>query len=129
MPEAVDLARLRELRQALLALHKALLDAERVRYERVQGRISSPFEFLQLVLHDSWFAWLRPFSALVVQIDEWLDQEAASPEAATALVDQVRALLRPNEEGEESARQYFEALQAAPDVVLAHRGVMQLLKA
>ena len=129
MTTVISPARLQELRQALLALHKALLDAEKVRYERVQGRISGPGEFLQLVLHDSWFAWLRPLSAAVVQIDEALDQkEPATLEALTALVAQVRALLRPSEEGEEFARQYFEALQAAPDVVLAHRAVMQLLK-
>ena len=129
-PEPADATRLRELRHALLALHKVLLDAERLRYERVQGGISGAGEFLQLVLHDSWFAWLRPLSALAVQIDELLDQEEpALPGAGAALVEQARALLRPSEEGEEFARQYFEALQAAPDVVLAHRGVMRLLKA
>jgi hypothetical protein len=121
--------RLRAVRHALLELHKVLLEAERVRYERVQGRIRGPGEFLQLVLHDSWFAWLRPLSALVVQIDELLDaKEPATAAAIEALLEQGRALLKPTEEGEEFGRQYHEALQAVPDVVLAHREVMRLLR-
>jgi hypothetical protein len=121
--------RLRAVRHALLELHKVLLEAERVRYERVQGGIRGPGEFLQLVLHDSWFAWLRPLSALVVQIDELFDaKEPATAAAIEALLEQGRTLLKPTEEGEEFGRQYHEALQAVPDVVLAHREVMRLLK-
>src|ERR1051325_6370928 len=67
--------RLGAVRRALLKLHKALLDDERIEFERVRGRIASSGEFLQLVLNDEWFAYLRPLSALVVQIDELLDDE------------------------------------------------------
>ena len=38
----------------LLRLHKALLDDERVAYERVHGRIPSNGAFLQLALNDAW---------------------------------------------------------------------------
>ncbi|MEO5956194.1 MAG: hypothetical protein ABIR36_10970 [Nitrospiraceae bacterium] len=53
-----------QLRLALLHLHKALLDDERVSYERVYGRIASNGEFLQLLLGHAWFAWLRPLSSI-----------------------------------------------------------------
>jgi hypothetical protein len=43
-------AHLDNLSRALLRLHKALLDDERVSYERVHGRIPSNGAFLQLVL-------------------------------------------------------------------------------
>jgi hypothetical protein len=49
-------AHLNRIFQALLRLHKALLDDERVSYERVHGRIPSNGAFLQLVLEDAWFA-------------------------------------------------------------------------
>ena len=55
--------RLREVSGALLRLHKALLDDERAQFERVRGRIESSGQFLQLVLHDEWFAYLRPRGA------------------------------------------------------------------
>ena len=54
----------------LLRLHKALLDDERVSYERVHGRIPSNGAFLQLALNDAWFAWLRPLSQLIAKLDE-----------------------------------------------------------
>ena len=40
--------RLTELRLALLKLHKALVDSERVGYEKTIGKIQSPNHFLQL---------------------------------------------------------------------------------
>src|SRR4051812_20535657 len=54
--------RLNETRDALLNLHKALVDSERVRYEKVVGEIKSPSHFLQLLTDDPWFAWLHPLS-------------------------------------------------------------------
>lgn len=113
--------RLSRVRHALLRLHKALLDDARVEFERARGRIESSGQFLQLVLNDEWFAYLRPLSALVVQIDELLDAEEATEREADALVAQSRAMLRPDEGGPEGlGEKYRAALQRSPDVVLAH---------
>ncbi|HQV47302.1 MAG TPA: hypothetical protein PL109_12760, partial [Nitrospira sp.] len=69
------------LSRSLLRLHKALLDSERVSYERVHGRIETNGAFFQLVLGDAWFAWLRPLSQLMVKIDE-LSEEKEIPDRA-----------------------------------------------
>lgn len=119
---------LAELTRALLRLHKALLDDERQSYERVHGRIESSGAFLQLVLGDPWFAWLRPLSQLMVKLDELdenRDQEAS--EDVTATLASARVLLTPSEEGEGFGRQYYDALQRSPDVGLAHAEVRALL--
>jgi len=121
--------RLRGVSRALLRLHKALLDDERAQFERVRGRVESGGEFLQLVLHDGWFAHLRPLSALVVQVDELLDAEAATKEEADALVAQARAMLKPSETGNEFERRYDAAVQRDPDVIFAQRDVLRLLTA
>ena len=121
--------RLRGISHALLNLHKALLDGERVEFERVRGRIESSGEFLQLVLHDEWFAYLRPFSALLVQIDELLDAEEATRAEADALIAEARAMLKPSEAGSEFERRYYAALQREPDVILAHRDAVRILSA
>jgi hypothetical protein len=120
--------RLREVRRALLRLHKALLDDERVQFERVRGRIASSGEFLRLVLHDEWFAYLRPLSTLVVEMDELIDAEAATKEGADALIAQARAMLKPSETGNEFERRYYAAIQREPDVIFAQREVLRLLK-
>jgi hypothetical protein len=115
--------------RALLRLHKALLDDERVSYERVHGRIPSNGAFLQLVLGDAWFAWLRPLSQLMATLDE-LGEEGESPDGtgiATSIAS-IRTLLIPSEEGEGFGRQYYDALQRGPDVVLAHATVRTLLR-
>ena len=121
-----DLTHLDDLFRALLRLHKALLDDERVSYERVHGRIPSNGAFLQLVLGDAWFAWLRPLSQLMAKLDE-LGEESSDGLDAAPLVASIRALLTPTEEGEGFGRQYHDALQRGPDVVLAHAAVKALL--
>ena len=121
--------RLRGVSRALLRLHKALLDDERAQFERVRGRIESSGEFLQLVLHDEWFSYLRPLSALVVQIDELLDAKEATNEEAGALIAQARAMLKPSETGNEFERRYYAAIQREPDVIFAQREVLQVLTA
>ena len=121
--------RLRRVGRALLRLHKSLLDDERAQFERVRGRIESSGEFLQLVLHDEWFAYLRSLSALVVQIDELLDAEEAKKDEADALIVQARAMLKPSETGSEFERRYYAAIQREPDVIFAQREVLRLLTA
>ena len=121
-------ARMDALFQALLRLHKALLDDERVSYERVHGRISSNGAFLQLALNDAWFAWLRPLSQLIAKLDELGESDdSSSREEIPALLTSVQTLLMPREEGEGFGRQYHDALQRSPDVVLAHVAVRTLL--
>jgi len=122
-----DRAHLNDLFQALLRLHKALLDDERVSYERVHGRIPSNGAFLQLVLGDAWFAWLRPLSQLMAKLDE-LGEESSDGQDTVTLFASIRTLLKPTEEGEGFGRQYHDALQRGPDVVLAHAAVRALLR-
>jgi hypothetical protein len=81
----ISALRLRQVRDRLLDLHKALLDAERARFEREHGRVASSGQWLQLVLGHEQFAWLRPFSGLIVRIDEWLASDAPAPDEGEAL--------------------------------------------
>jgi len=122
--------KLREVRQGLLRLHKALLDSERVRYEREHGRVEDGLRLLNLVANDPLFAWLRQLSALIVQIDERLDSEEPLTAAdAKALRDEARGLLAPGDSGAEFHRNYSRTLQENPDVVMMHAAVIKLLTA
>ncbi|MGH7594046.1 MAG: hypothetical protein ACRELE_09395, partial [Gemmatimonadales bacterium] len=68
---ATDIAaRLGPTRTAVLGLHRALLAAERIAWEAMNGRIAGNAEFLQLAIHDPWFLWLRPLKALIAALDE-----------------------------------------------------------
>ena len=121
--------RLTELREALLALHKVLLESERASYETTFGKITSPYQFLQLLTNDPWFAWLTPMTRLITAMDELLDAKEPLTEAgADALVAQIRTLLVATEGGEGFSRHYDEAMQRSPDVVFAHATVAKLLR-
>src|SRR5581483_3565924 len=90
--------RLQEARNALLNLHKVLVDSERVRYEKVVGEIKSPSHFLQLLTSDPWFAWLHPLSQLIVTMDEAIDgKEPLTVAVVDTLLQQSRRLLVPGE--------------------------------
>jgi hypothetical protein len=85
-----------DIRNQLLKLHKALLDSERGEYEKIHGRIESPGAFLQLLLGDSWFSWLKPMTDLVVQIDETLSaRDLADQDDFRRLISQAQELLDP----------------------------------
>jgi hypothetical protein len=119
--------RLTSLRNGLLRWHKSLLDAERAAYERDVARIASTGQYLQLVLDDPWFAWLREISQLIVIVDETLAQkEPATPADAARLIAKARELLLPSESGCEFARRYHQAMQRDPAAVLAHGQMMRV---
>ena len=118
-----------EVREALLRLHKTLLESERASYERVFGKIGSSYQFLQLVTNDPWFAWLRPVTQLIVAMDELLDaKELVKAAEVEALLGQAKTLLVPTAEGEGFSHHYDEALQRDPDVVFAHAAAARLIR-
>jgi|SRR5215471_3383269 len=122
-----EINRLTDLRGRLLHLHKTLLEMERQDYEKRSGRVTTG-ELLQLVINHTQFAWLRIISALVVEIDEVLNgEEFATSADFEDLISQAR-LLFTSPGNEEFKHKYQDALQREPAVVMAHSGVMQLLR-
>jgi len=117
-----------ELHDALLHLHKVLLDSERAVYEMSVGPINSPNHFFQLLTGDPWFAWLRRISQLIVAIDETLDakQELTVLSVHAVMSQSVFLLIPAQTDGEFGAR-YVAALQRDPRVVLAHAQVAKLI--
>ena len=121
---------LHQLSKALLRLHKALLDGERLAYERRHGPVASNGEYLQLVLGHPDFAWLRHLSRLMAELDD-LTAKGNSPiaDAIGSLLAALRTLLTPVEGDEAFGGRYYKALQRDADVVLAHGTVTNLLGA
>lgn len=121
--------RLREVRHALLRLHKALLNSERIVYERSHGRIRSNGEFFRLVIGHEWFSWLRPISQFIAQIDEVLSakEEPVTLQQANELLEEARTLIHPDESGTPLEQRYYDAIQRDPNIALMHAEVSRLL--
>src|ERR1041385_7457735 len=112
--------RLVALRGALLRLHKALLDMERRDYEREHGVVNVG-ELFRLVVDDAQFGWLHNISEFVVRLDDGLTGKApvARSDADTAF-NLARKMFTPTESGDAFQKQYFDAIQRDPAVVMEH---------
>jgi hypothetical protein len=118
-------SRVGPLRHALLELHKAMLDVQRIEYERAYGRIETRGEFLGLVLNHPEFAWIRALSALIAQLDEWADgAEDADVESGGGLegiVEALRQLIRRDSTANpEFTARYWKMVEDQPEVTVAH---------
>ncbi len=109
-------------REDLLRVHRALLHVERLRYEKVHGRIANNGLFLQLVIGDPWFDWLRPMGQMVLLIDERMEDKESPLETneASALLARSRELLRADVAGDAFQRLYYQAMQVSPELAVLH---------
>ena len=120
-------AQLKTLRDRLLVLHKTLLDADRAAYERAYGPVGSSGEWLQLVLGHEHFAWLRPFSGLIVRIDEWLAGDERPDEERAAVLKEADRLTSISASTEERALRYRKSIDRSADAAVAHVSVREIL--
>jgi hypothetical protein len=108
------------LRTALLGLHRALIECERRDYEKRHGRVS-PGDFLKLLMGDDAFAWLAPFTRLIVRLDELDDAEDdnVEPEVRATLAA-IRELLSLHPDRSDFHRRHAQRVDQDPDVAAAH---------
>lgn len=129
LASADELQRLDLARTLILKVHRALLEAERVRYEKARGRIENNSAFLQLVINDPWFDWLRPMAQMVLLIDERTSDKKSPLGSAEArsLFDRSKAMLRADPDGDAFQRLYADALQHSPALAVIARQVQTVL--
>ena len=114
------------LRENLLRLHKTLLEMERRDYEKVHGQVNVG-ELFRLVVGDPQFAWLHSISEFVVRIDELLagEKEVTGMDSRESIT-LARKMFLPTETGDGFQRQYFDAIQKDPAVVMEHAELARL---
>ena len=113
--------KLKNARNSLLKLHKTLLDHERRLYEGINGPVNSG-QFLNILLEDPDFAWLRKFSTLIVDIDEMFAQkDGYTGETVEIHLTKLRELIAMEDEDEVFRARYQAALQQDLDAA-SHQG-------
>jgi len=120
---------LKEVRTALLKLHRELIASERAVYEHAAGPIPSAGAFLQLLAHDPWFEWLQPFTRLIAGMDDALfdKKEPITPERAEGLLGEIRKLIGADAKDGGFGTTYAETLRRDPHVLATHAEVRRLL--
>lgn len=118
---------LKSARLKILALHKVLIDDERNSFERLNGQITSG-QFLNLLVDDKNFQWLRTFSILIVEIDEMLDLDDGFTEN---MIDdyllQMRQIVSFELANEDFKFRYKNFIQNNPDIALRNKEIKDLL--
>jgi len=119
-------AALRETSKALLPLHQALIAAAKSDYAEATSIQASPTQMVQLLMQDPFFAWLKPVTALIVDIDE-MARVDFEPADAAAIADRVEQLFG---SGAQSAfaEKYVPILQRDVNVAIAHAALRQALR-
>ena len=114
------------LREALLRLHKTLLDMERREYEKEHGAVTAG-ELFRLVVDNPQFSWLHNISEFVVRIDEGLASQAGvTDNDAHVAISLARKIFAPTESGDGFQKKYFDAIQRDPSVVMEHAELVRL---
>lgn len=117
---------LKSSRNLLLKLHKTLVDHERRVYEGINGQLTAG-QFLNVLIENQDFAWLRKFSMLIVDIDEMFAQkDGFSASMVDDHITALRKLVSMEVENEEFKAKYQGALQQ--DIEAAtHQGDLRTL--
>ena len=119
---------LKNSRDLLLKLHKGMIDHERSIYEEINGPLNSG-QFLNLLLDEADFAWLRRFSSLIVEIDESFDsKEGVDESLVEELLKRVRELVTLDDAEDYYRNKYEAALQQNVELVGIHAELKALLR-
>jgi hypothetical protein len=119
---AAQRAALRDLSRQLMPLHRALIDAVKQDFAFATGAaVDQPTELLRLLNDDPFFAWLKPITSLIVDIDELARQDFQASDAA-AIADRLETLFGASPDPQFSAK-YVPILQRSVDVAVAHAAV------
>jgi hypothetical protein len=118
---------LKESRLRLLKLHKLLIDIERENFENLNGKITSG-HYLNLLVNDSNFEWLRKFSTLIVEIDEMLDlDDGYTINMINKNLSQLRELLDSETIDENFNKKFKTVLQTNSEVADKREEIVKLL--
>ena len=120
---------LEEVNLALTQLHKVLIAVVKKAYEDKHGPVGNPYALLGLLTGHPFFAWLRPVSGLMASIDELVELKSSFTEDETGAVGaEVNALFASHPDmPTEFNRNYLQALQDEPTLVMAHSRLKKAL--
>jgi hypothetical protein len=121
-------AQLRTLSGALQEVHRSLMETAQYQYELASGPVRSRGELLDLLLHDEAFAWLRPLSGLIVEIDELAARDPApTPTETAAMGTLVQAFTSSSDDPDAFGSRYVGLLTSEPRVAMSHVGLRDAL--
>lgn len=109
---------LRELSMTLIPLHRHLIEAAKSDYAFAFTPIASPGHLLRLLNDDAFFAWLKPLTTIIVNIDEMVRRDFETGDAR-AIAARVESFV--------GVKEYVDMLQRDIDVAGGHAAARKAL--
>ena len=120
--------KLKNVSRAFLRLHKTLLEGTKAEYEAQHGKIPNANVYLQLVIDNAHFVWLRKLSTMIALFDEATSlRRPASETDANALLNEAKILLEFKDVDNNFNDKLQTALQNNPDAVIGFNDTKQQL--
>lgn len=111
-----------ETRLILLDLHKKLIDIGRSDFEKTNGPIASPYDWVPILVGHPFFSFLHPLSQLITSLDELLEITWPLREidilAVRAEIENMIGDFKTTPQGFRT--HYLEMIQRESEVVLLH---------
>lgn len=121
--------KIKDVSKSFLRLHKTLLEEAKADYEAKNGAIASPNQYLQLVIDDPHFAWLRKLSSLIALLDEAVSlRRPANETEAQSLLSEAKILLDFQDADEDFNNKLQTALQKNSDAMLIYNETLNQIK-
>lgn len=121
-------ADLKQARDKMLGFHKLLIDHERSEIERVAGKITAG-QFLNLLMNDDRFEWLRTISKLVVRIDEAFElSDGFPPELLDKLWNEFSGMFDDSESNSAFKILVTERMEILPEAEVIRQELRLLIK-
>jgi hypothetical protein len=112
---------LRALSRALRDVHRSLVEFSRDRYELANGVVRGKTALLDLLLNDETFAWLRPLSRIIVEVDELAARKVPpTVEEAEEIRARAEALTSSSDDPDAFGSRYVAVLASEPRVAMNH---------
>lgn len=109
---------LRELSKVLIPLHRQLIETTRSDYSFAYQPVETPGHLLRLINEDPYFEWLKPMTAIIVEIDEMVRRDFDVSDVY-AIGDRIQLML--------SEARYLDLLQREADVAIGHAELRKAL--
>lgn len=109
-----------QVRRALLALQKELLNHLLEGFERENGRAVPPAEWLQMIMLSQRYAWLREMTSLIADVDLLTELREVTAEQASVARTEVERLLFTPDSATEFGKNYKTALMSGGLLLVPH---------
>ena len=111
-------SKLDRMAAAARTLHKALIDVTQRDYEKLHGRITSPYTLFTLVANDPAFAWLQPMTRAIVEVEDLSGRLVPPPGEADVKEARTKLQTLLKSEGQPFTDRYLALIQSTPDIAV-----------